>query len=656
MLEVYKNLLTEKGKELHAKNLSGDKIEFTRFQLGNGTYTGTESTEALGKMVALKSGKDYFGVTKCEVVNTATCKLTLIATNKDITAAYYVTEIGVYAKGSDGKEVLYSIMVTKPDKPDWMPAYNSETPGSLKYYLYLSVGNSENTSVTAGMGGVATEDDLEALEARVKALEESSAAMVGIKRMCMEDGTPQSSTQWVRIGQATGATVEYARGDEAVENDLMDIWPYNKIRPCNLSMAGEPVAYLGDPDFDWYAKDGIAAGTSVMVEIPTDMYYAHFFTKDSSGQNWEYKIIAETNRYTDAVSVKELMKRADGTKPDHFYFPCFLGYVDDDGHYVSKAGVVPTYNTSCTSYRKAVQTNGDNWQLIDIWGWEIFTALLDIMSANENARDTYGRGFSESGSTAYAALNTATGTNTVTVSQANSTKFAVGQIVNIGTAIWSASVAQNREITEIKTSTAVDGGVDIVVDGDAFAVTETTTMIWRGCQKTGSTISMVSPNGTCGANDGLHSNRCLWVEDFFGMLHTGVDGMNFKFNETDCALEMYVCTDPSKYSDTYDGYTKLDETLQLNPDDTANNYGLSGYIKKEYAISDYPMLLMPEVVSGGAGSGTYEAAYCWKNKNGQRPFCGGAFVDGSAVSPRFRRCGNGFSSASWNCGSRPLKR
>lgn len=50
------------------------------------------------------------------------------------------------------------------------------------------------------------------------------------------------------------------------------------------------------------------------------------------------------------------------------------------------------------------------------------------------------------------------------------------------------------------------------------------------------------------------------------MLHTGVDGMNLKFNETDCVLEMYVCTDPSKYSDAYDGYTRLDETLQLNPD------------------------------------------------------------------------------------------
>ena len=654
MLEVYKNLLTEKGRELHAKNLAGEKIEFTRFQLGNGTYTGQESAATLEKMLALKSGKDYFGVSKVEVANEATCRLSLIATNKDVKAAYYVTEVGVFAKGNDGKEILYSILVTKPDKPDWMPAYNSETPGSLKYYLYLSVGNAENVDIKIKAGGVASEEDLLALEERVKALEESSAAMVGIKRMCTEDGTPQSSTKWVRIGQATGATVEYARGNEEVENDLMKLWPYNKIRPCNLSMAGEPVAYLGEPDFDWYGKTGVAAGTSVMDEIPTNMYYSHFFTKDSSGQNWEYKIIAETDRYPDAVSVKDLMQRADETKPDHFYFPCFLGYIDTNGHYVSVAGVIPTYNTSCNNYRKAVKTNGDNWQLIDVWAWEIFTVLLDIMSANSNARDTYGRGFSESGGSAYAALNTATGTNTVTVKQADATKFAVGQIVNIGNAMWNASTAQNREITEIKTSTAVDGGIDIVVDGEAFNVT-TATMIWRGCQRTGSTINMASPNGTCGPNDGLHSNRCLWVEDFFGMLHTGVDGMNLKFNETDCTLEMYVCTDPSKYGDTYDGYEKLDKSLQLNPDGDTN-YDFSGYIKKEYYYKKYPMLSMPETINGGAGSSSYESAYCWKNKNGQRPFFGGTFTNGAYVSPRFRHCNVGFSSAYWASGSRPLKR
>ena len=40
-----------------------------------------------------------------------------------------------------------------------------------------------------------------------------------------------------------------------------------------------------------------------MDEIPSDMYYSHYFAKDSTGQNWEYKIIAQTDRYPASVSV-----------------------------------------------------------------------------------------------------------------------------------------------------------------------------------------------------------------------------------------------------------------------------------------------------------------------------------------------------------------
>ena len=654
MLEVYKNLLTESGSELHAKNLAGETLTFTRFQLGSGVYTGTESSAALRKMIALKNGKDSFGFTKKEVINGATTKLTMVATNENVTAAYYVTEIGVFAKANDGVEKLYSILVTKPDKPEWMPAYNGVALGSLKYYDHISVGNADEVIINISAGGVATQEDLEALEGRVKAMEESSAAMVGIKRKCAEDGTPQSNTAWVRIGQSTGATVEYARGNETVTNDLMNMWPYNRIRPCNLPMSGDPVAYLGDPEFDWYAATGTAAGTSVMDEIPTEMYFAHWFEKDSAGQNWEYKAISDSDRYPNSVYVKELMKKADGTKGEYFYFPIFLGFVDADGHFVSKAGVVPTYNTSCTTYRTKVKTNGADWQLLDVWAWEIVSALLEIMSANSNFRTTYGRGFSESGGSAYAALNVATGTNTVTVSTVNSSKFAVGQNVNIGTAMWNASIAQDRTITAIKASTAVDGAIDIVVDGASFAVTAAT-MIWRCCQKTGATIGMASPNGTCGANDGLHSVRTLWIEDFYGMLHTGVDGMNLKFNSTDTTLEMYVCQDPSKYSDAYENYTLLGKTMQLNPDN-GTNFELSGYIKKELFMKDYPMLEMPDVVGGGAGSESYEAAQAWKNKNGQRPFFGAAFSNGVNGSPRSRGCAGSFSDAYWNYGSRPLKR
>lgn len=656
MLGNYKKVLTNAGAALHAKCLAGtsSSIEFTRFQLGNGTYTGTETTEALAARTALKSAKDTFQVTKAEVVNNATCKLTLNASNLDVKAGYYVTEVGVFAKGSDGNEILYSITVADPEHPDWMPAYNNVAPGTLRYIDYMSVGNASSITIKVSPGGLVSVEDFEELQDRVSALEEAGAGMVGIKRKCAADGTPQSSTAWTRIGQGAGATVEYARGNEAVQNDLMDMWPYNQIRPCNLKMDGTVLAYLGDADFDWYATEGTSAeDTSLMDEIPTEMYIAHFFQKDESGQNWEYKIVADTPRYPNSVYVKELMKRADGTKTDHFYFPIFLGSMNEHDHFVSRAGAFPAYSRSVTADRTSVKTNGANWQIIDVWAWEIVTYLAEIMSANADFRATFGRGFCDSGDKAYAALNTATGTNVITITRGNAAKMEVGQTIRIGTAVWNFSIARDRVITDISESAGYDNAVDITFDGAGVNITAGTSMVWRCAQKTGATVSMASANGTAGANDGIHSNRVLYIEDMYGMLHTGVDGLNLKFNEDEMGLEMYVCTDPSKYSDEYgDGYTMLPELLKL--DQSGSSYAKNGYIKKEYFFREYPLLQMPDDVTGSATA--YEAAYCSKNKNGQRPFFGGALTTGSGVSPRYRACNSGFGYSHATSGSRPLKR
>ena len=657
MLGNYKKVLTAAGSALHAKCLAGtsSSIEFTRFQLGNGTYTGSESTEALAAMVALKSPKNTFPVTKAEVVNNATCKLTLNASNLEVTEGYYVTEVGVFAKGSDGNEILYSITVADPEHPDWMPAFNNVAPGSLRYIDYMSVGNATSITIKVSPGGLVSIEDFEELEVRVNALEEASAGMVGIKRKCAADGTPQSATTWTRIGQATGATVEYARGDESVQNDLMEMWPYNQIKPCNLKMDGTVLAYLGDADFDWYATGGTAAeDTSVMDEVPTEMYVSHFFQKDESGQNWEYKIIADSSRYPNSVYVKDLMKRADGTEVDHFYFPIFLGALNSAGHFVSAAGMFPAYSRTVTADRTSVKTNGSNWQIVDVWAWEIMTYLMEIMSANANFRTTFGRGFCDSGGTAYAALNTETGTNTITITKGNASKMAVGQTICIGTDMWNFSIARDRVITAISESTGYDNAVDITFDGAGVNITAGTSKVWRCAQKTGATVSMASANGTAGPNDGIHSVRALYVEDFWGMLHTGVDGMNLKFNSEKMGLEMYVCTDPSKYSDAYgDGYVLLPDVLALNGEGDSN-YSRNGYIKREKFFREYPILQMPDDVT--AGSETYEAAYAWQNKNGQRPFFGGDLSSGSRVSPRCRNCAIAFSASSAYYGSRPLKR
>lgn len=651
MLGNYKKVLTRKGAELHAKCLAGtsSSITFTKFVLGNGTYTGSESTAAIAAMATLRSAKKEYQVTAAEVVNAATCKLTLNASNLEVTQGFYVTEIGVYAKGSDNVEVLYSVTVADPEHPDWMPAYNNVAPGSLRYLDYISVGNADSITIHVSPGGLVSIEDFEALEGRVTALEEAGAGMVGVRKKCAADGAPSSSTPYERLGQTVGMSAVYARGNDAIDDPIMNIWPFNKLRPCDLNLDGTVAAYLGDPGFTWEPETGC-----VMLEVPNEIYYSRWFEKDASGQNWEYRCFSDTGRYPNAVYIKDLMKRADGSHADAFYFPIFMGYTNTDGNYVSKANVIPTYNRSCTQFRADAKKNGANWQLLDKWAWDIMTNLALVYSADDNFRTTYGRGHAD-WFCSYKALIAESNVNTITVSNSAKSKLFVGNTVCIGTSdAWNGSVAQNRTITAIKDSTKADNAIDVTLDGAAFTTTTTSTL-WRSAPRTGETVNMANANGTAGPNDGQHANRMLWIEDFFGTMHTGLDGMNLKFNETNMCLDVYVCNDPSKYSDTYEGYTKVD-SMRIDLNGAATNYDNSGWIKKLGFDKNYPTLEVPVLANGGAGSESYLAAYRWANSNGARPFAGGAFGNGSQASARYLHCISGFGHSYWHSASRPLKR
>lgn len=195
MFEVYKMVLTEAGQNLYAKCLaSSTDITFTKFILGNGTYAGTETTEEIAAKTALTSPKDEFQISKASVVNNSTCKLEMNASNLKITEGYFVTEIGVYAKDSDGNEVLYCITVAVPDKADWMPAYNGVAPGSLRYLMYITVGNAENIKVDVSGGGLVSQDDFNELSSEVESIKENGGDKIMLKDSSGLTGAEGSKT------------------------------------------------------------------------------------------------------------------------------------------------------------------------------------------------------------------------------------------------------------------------------------------------------------------------------------------------------------------------------------------------------------------------------------------------------------------------------
>ena len=101
MSEFKNKSITTKGMELLTKALAGEKLEFTKIELGNGNFAGDIGEVA--QLVGLRQSLPITNITRkgSQVTLSTTLKI------EDITTSFDWSEIGVYAKGNDGVEILY---------------------------------------------------------------------------------------------------------------------------------------------------------------------------------------------------------------------------------------------------------------------------------------------------------------------------------------------------------------------------------------------------------------------------------------------------------------------------------------------------------------------------------------------------------------------
>ena len=130
--------LTDGGTELLAKAQVGGSLTFTRAAAGDGTLNDqsiTSLTELISKVMYLQISE-----AKCTVAKTV--DVTIQFTNKDIQAPFYWREIGLYAKGSDGKEILYAY-ANSCGKADYIPSYGT-SPTEFIFMMSSSIANAQN--------------------------------------------------------------------------------------------------------------------------------------------------------------------------------------------------------------------------------------------------------------------------------------------------------------------------------------------------------------------------------------------------------------------------------------------------------------------------------------------------------------------------------
>lgn len=141
MANFPKMKLTNAGLGLLANVQAGaDNLVFTKTVLGDGT-----TTTPVTSLTALVSPKVEIAIAEGKRVGDTTYQIASFFSNAEVKTGFWWREIGVFAKGNDGKEILYCYS-NAGDAGDYIPVGSDER---VEKYIYqsLAIGNAE--SVTA---------------------------------------------------------------------------------------------------------------------------------------------------------------------------------------------------------------------------------------------------------------------------------------------------------------------------------------------------------------------------------------------------------------------------------------------------------------------------------------------------------------------------
>ncbi len=165
MADFNNAVMTNGGAALLAATTAGTaKIKFTKLVTGSGTYSDSEKTRAsLQARSTLKAQKQEIPFSKIEMATDTCVKLTALVSNAELSAGYYVNEIGIYAVDElhpAAAPVLYSIAIA--NVADYLPPYNGLTPSTITQEYFATVDNALEVTIQTKTGAVALAEDLEA--------------------------------------------------------------------------------------------------------------------------------------------------------------------------------------------------------------------------------------------------------------------------------------------------------------------------------------------------------------------------------------------------------------------------------------------------------------------------------------------------------------
>ena len=426
-----------------------------------------------------------------------------------------------------------------------------------------------------------------------------------------------SSPTLTRIWGSTARVATVPIDDAFVQDDFLDIFPFNRARECKITSSG--ILYKGDPGYDVAVGDWMTevpktyisktrdatTGLKGISEFAQPGFYLPYCFKDDNGNELPYVYIARFKTGKDGAT--------DVSRPDL---------------------VAESWRT-IDSFRQAARSKGAGWQLYDIHAVDLIKTLYDVKYASLNSQAIFGDGLT---AYRYSASDIAqiaeTAVNRIILLNASADAFVVGQQVCFGSSAGDPAIAKNRTITAIN---VYDGTrKEVVFDGATINVALTTIM-WSGPQKTGQTKNLTKLDGKLSGTAGKKSFKFLGLEDLYGNVLEWIDGC--MINER----VAQVCRKSGSYASALNAdYSPVGYT----------NAATDGYPFEMGYDANYPEAQFPTTV--GAGTTTGYCDYYYQTTGLRVLALGGHSRSGSAAGLSCWGLNDAPSLSSWYFGSRLL--
>lgn len=158
---VYKSaIITAAGINLVAESLTGDKtISFSNAKTSSYAYPAETN---FSELTDLQDVMQSVEPSSAQVINGNIVQTTVRFSNEKVENDYLIQTIGLYAKISDGDEILFSVL--QAITPDQMPKQNPVSPTAYIYNIQTVVNQASQITVTVNPAGTATIQDIINLE------------------------------------------------------------------------------------------------------------------------------------------------------------------------------------------------------------------------------------------------------------------------------------------------------------------------------------------------------------------------------------------------------------------------------------------------------------------------------------------------------------